>query len=197
MSSRELIESLRRAGEENIRVVQRKAEQEAAALQAAAAQKIIDLQKEYGAERLAAVSGDELRRASSEALNRARALRLDVEKTLADSLYSIARFSLSRLRDDRYPLVFEKLVRELPSQPWMTVRVNGADVDLARKYFPAAEILAVGSISGGVDVIMADGSMRVINTFEKRLERIWIDLLPEIVNDAYREVADGSSPQSQ
>src|SRR5271169_1316380 len=121
MSSREVIESLRRAGEENIRVVKREAEQETAALQAAAVQKIVDLQKEYGAERLAAVSGDELRRARAEASNSARALRLDVEKAFADGLYSIARFSLSRLRDDRYPMVFEKLVQELPALPWMIV----------------------------------------------------------------------------
>lgn len=196
MSSRELIESLRRAGEENIRVVKREAEQETAALQAAAVQKIVDLQKEYGAERLAAVSGDELRRARAEASNSARALRLDVEKAFADGLYSIARFSLSRLRDDRYPMVFERLVQELPALPWMIVRVHSLDVELARKYFPTAEILAVGSISGGIDVITADGSIRVINTFEKRLERIWIDLLPQIINDAYREVGDGSSSKS-
>jgi V/A-type H+/Na+-transporting ATPase subunit E len=196
MSSRELIESLRRAAEENIRVVKREAEQEAAALQVAAVQKIVDLQKEYGAERLAAVSGDELRRARSEASNSARAFRLDVEKAFAEGLYSIARFSLSRLRDDRYPMVFERLVKELPALPWTIVRVHASDVDLARKYFPTAEILAVGSISGGVDVITADGSIRVINTFEKRLERIWIDLLPQIFNDAYREVGDGSSSKS-
>ena len=196
MSSVELIESLRRAGEENIRAVKRDAEQETAALQAAVARKIADLQKQYG-ERLAAVSGDELRRASAEASNRARALRLGVETTLADSLYSIARFSLHQLRDDRYPAVFEKLVRELPALPWKIVRVHEADVDLARKYFPDAEISPVKHISGGVDVAMADGAIRVINTFEKRLERIWTDLLPQMVNEVYREVADGSSPQSR
>ncbi|HYA86004.1 MAG TPA: V-type ATP synthase subunit E [Nitrospirota bacterium] len=192
MSSRELIESLRRAAEESSHVVKREAEKEAAALQAAAAQKIADLQKQC-AERLAAVSGDELRRAHAEASNRARAFRLTAEKTLADSLYSIARFSLHQLRDDHYPAVFEKLVRELPALPWKIVRVHAADIDLARKYFPDAQILPVGHISGGVDVTVADGSIEVINTFEKRLERLWTDLLPQMVNDVYREVADGPS----
>jgi len=196
MSSRELIESLRRAGEENIRIVRRKAEEETAALQAATAQKIADLKKHYE-ERLAAVSGDEGRRASAEASNRARAFRLSAEKTLADSLYSIARFSLHQLRDERYPAVFEKLVQELPALPWKVVHVHAADVDLARKYFPDAEIVSAGHISGGVDVAMADGAIRVINTFEKRLERIWTDLLPQMVNDVYREVTDGPSLQSR
>ncbi len=118
---------------------------------------------------LAVVSGDELRRARAEASSRARALRLDAEETLADSLYSIARFSLHQLRDDRYPAVFEKLVRELPALQWKSVRVNTADVDLARKYFPDAEISPVGHISGGVEVTMADGAIRVINTFEKEI----------------------------
>jgi V/A-type H+/Na+-transporting ATPase subunit E len=196
MSSVELIESLRRAGEENVRAVKREAEQEAAALQAGAAQKIADLRKHH-AEQLAAVSGDELRRARADASNRARALKLGAEKTLADSLYSIARFSLHRLRDDRYPEVFEKLVRELPALPWKIVQVPAEDVDLARKYFPDADIAPVGHISGGIDVATADGTIRVINTFEKRLERFWTDLLPQMVHDVYREVGDGPSAQSR
>lgn len=189
-----MIESLRQAGEENLRVVEREAEQETAALQAATAQKIADLRKQY-AERLTVVIGEELRRARAEASNRARKLRLDAEKTLADSLFSIARFSLHQLRDERYPVVFEKLVRELPDLPWKIVRVHAADVDLARKYFPGADIAPVSHISGGVDVAMADGTIRVINTFEKRLERMWNDLLPQMVNDVYREVADGAAPK--
>jgi vacuolar-type H+-ATPase subunit E/Vma4 len=196
MSSVELIESLRRAGEENARLVKREAEQEAAALQEAAARKIADLQKQY-AEQLAAVSDEESRRARAEATNRARVLRLGVEKTLSETLYSIACFSLNRLRDDRYPAVFEKLVRELPALQWKIVQVHEADVDLARKFFPDAEISPVGQISGGVDVTTADGTIRVVNTFEKRLERFWADLLPQMIGDLYREVGDGSSPQSR
>jgi V/A-type H+-transporting ATPase subunit E len=194
MSSRELIESLRRAGEENIRALKQEAERQATTLKSTASEKIADLRKQY-ADQLTVVTGDELRRARAEASNRARDLRLSAEKTLADSLFSIARFSLHQLRDDRYPAVFEKLVKELPPLPWKVVRVHANDVALAQKYFPGAEIEPVGHISGGVDVAIADGTVRVINTFEKRLERIWAELLPQMVNDVCREVAGGTSPE--
>jgi vacuolar-type H+-ATPase subunit E/Vma4 len=196
MSSRELIESLRQAGEASIRAQRQEAEQETAGLQARAAQKIAALQKQY-AERLSTVSSEELRRARAEAANRARSLRLAAEQTLADSLFSIARFSLRQLRDDRYPAVFERLVRELPALPWNIVRVNSADVDLAKKYFPGADIAGVSHISGGVDVSMADGTVRVINTLEKRLERVWSELLPQMVDDVYREVGDAAASESR
>ena len=196
MSSKELIESLRRTSEENIRVLRQEAEKEAAELQAAASQKIADLRKQY-ADQLAMVCGEELRRALAEGTNRAREFRLVAEQTLSDSLYSAARFSLRQLRDDRYPAVFEKLVKELPVLPWKVVQVNAADVDLAKQFFPDAEITPVSHIAGGVDVALDDGTIRVINTFEKRLERAWAELLPQLVNDVYREVSDGASPESR
>ena len=190
MSSRELIESLRAASKEKIRLIQQEAEQEAKALQTAKEEKLEGLRKRY-ADRLASAEGEESLLAVADAGNRARALRLDAEKVLSDRLVSIARSSLHLLRDSNYPAVFEKLVRELPSFAWKLVRVNPADVSMARKYFPDAEIVPVEIISGGVDATLADGTIRIINTFEKRLERAWVEMLPLLVKDIYREVSDG------
>jgi hypothetical protein len=50
MGSRELIESLRRAGEENIRCIKRDAEQKAEAKQASLATKIAELRRRYADE---------------------------------------------------------------------------------------------------------------------------------------------------
>ncbi len=196
MSSKELIESLRLGGEESVRVLRLEAEKEAAELQAAAAQKLADLRRQY-ADQLAAVCEEESRRALAEGAGRAREFRLAAEQTLADSLYSIARFSLRQLRDDQYPAVFEKLVKELPALPWKAVRVNAADVDLAKRFFPDAEITSVSHIAGGLEVTIEDGTIRVINTFEKRLERAWAELLPQMVGDVYREASDGASAGPQ
>lgn len=189
-----MIESLRRVGEESIRVLRQQAEKEATELQAAAVQKLGDLRKQH-ADQLSVVCGEESRRALAEGASRARVFRLAAEQTLSDSLYSIARFSLRQLRDDRYPAVFEKLVKELPQLSWKVVRVNAADVDLAKRFFPDADISPVSHIAGGVDVSIDDGTIRVINTFEKRLERAWAELLPQMVGDVYREVSDGTSPE--
>ncbi len=195
MSSRELIESLRRSGDEKIRLLRQEAEQEAGALRAAASAKIEELRKQY-ADKLSAAAGEETIRALAEAGNKARTLRLAAEKVLSDRLLSVSRASLQQLRDAAYPAIFEKMVLELPSLAWNLVRVHPADVNLARKYFPEAEIVPVETISGGVDATVRDGTIRVVNTLEKRLERAWNELLPPMVKDAYREVSDGASPET-
>lgn len=196
MSSQALIESLRLSGEEKVRLIRQEAEQEAKALQEAAAGKIEERRKNY-ADKLTSLEGEETLHALAEAGSRARRVRLEAEKALSDRLYSIARSSLHLLRDNGYPAVFEKLALELPSFPWKLVRVNPADVGLARKHFPGAEIIPVENIAGGMDATLADSTVRVINTFEKRLERAWSELIPLLVKDVYREVSDGASAQSR
>lgn len=193
MSSRELIESLRKAGEESLRLLRKNAELEAEDAGKAVVEKISALRKRY-ADELAAAAGEEARRGLAEAGSRARAVRLASEKTLADRLFQTARASLAHLRNDGYPAVFEQLALELPPLPWKMVRVNPADIDLARKFLSDAEIVPVESIAGGLDAAVADGSIRVINTFEKRLEQLWADLLPLLIRDVYQEVSD-EAPQ--
>ena len=192
MSSRELIESLRRAGEENLRLLRKNAEQEAEAAGAALADRISALRKRY-ADELAAAAGEEARRGLAEAGGRARAIRLESERTLSDRLFRVACDTLQHLRHDGYPVVFEQLVLELPALPWKIVRVNPADVDLARKYLRDAEVVPVESIAGGLDAAVADGTIRAVNTFEKRLEQLWADLLPLLIRDVYQEVSDEAS----
>jgi len=192
MGSRELIESLRRAGEESIRLLRKDAEQEAEAMQASLSKQIEELSKHY-ADELAAAENEESRRAIVEAGSRMRAIRLAAEKTLSDRLFSITQASITQLRHDGYPAIFEKLARELPALPWKFVRVHPADIDIARKHLSGAEIVPVETIAGGMDASNADGTIRVNNTFEKRLELAWVDLLPLLIRDVYQEVSDGAS----
>jgi vacuolar-type H+-ATPase subunit E/Vma4 len=192
MGARELIESLRRASEESIRLHRKEAEQEAEAMQVSLVKRIAELRKHY-ADELAAVEQEESRRARAETGSRVRAIKLAAEKTLSDRLFSIARASLTQLRRDGYPASFEKLERELPSLPWKLVRVHPADIDLARKHLSDAEIVPMETITGGMDAEMEDGTIRVINTFEKRLELVWADLLPLLISDVYQEVSDGAA----
>jgi vacuolar-type H+-ATPase subunit E/Vma4 len=192
MGSRELIESLRRASEESIRLQRTEAEQEVAALQDSLSRQIADLRRQY-ADKLAVAENEEFRLARADAGSRARTIKLDAEKTISDRLFSIARTSLSQLRQDGYPAIFEKLVQELPSLPWVRVRVHPADIDLARRRFPGAEIVSAETITGGMDAAIADGGIVVVNTFEKRLELAWADLLPLLISDVYQEASDGAS----
>jgi vacuolar-type H+-ATPase subunit E/Vma4 len=191
MGSRELIESLRRASEESIRLFRQDAEREAEVMQDSLSKKIAELRRHYDDE-LVAAGNEEARRGIAEAGIRVRAIKLDAEKTISDRLFLIARESLAPLRNDGYQAIFEKLARELPALSWKLVRVHPADVDLARKYLPDAEIVPVETITGGLDASNAEGTIRVINTFEKRLELAWADMLPLLISDIYQEISDGA-----
>ncbi len=190
MSCKELIESLRKTADERVRLLQEEAEREARAIKA-------DLSRRLEERRADAIRMQEAARrdAAAQALSsanvRARLLRLSAEQALSARLRDAAGSCLAVLRDAGYDAVFEKLARELPAVSWKTVRVNPGDVALAGKIFPGAEIVPDPSITGGMDVSARDGSIRVANTFEKRLERAWGDMLPLLIREIYREVSDG------
>ncbi len=192
MSCRELLESLRRGGDEKVRTLWREAEEEAAKIRAEVAVRINCLRVD--STRLRSVKGDAiLGEALSEASGRVRLQKLAAEKAVSERFFSSTLASLPQLREQGYSAVFEKLVLELPCLPWQLVQVNPADIVLAKKHFPQAEIVPDGKISGGVDVTAEGGLIRVVNTFEKRLERAWDDLLPILIKDVYQEVSDGTS----
>lgn len=196
MGSQELIDSLRRAGEEGIRHLQQDAERDAEFMRSSLAGKTGELRKRF-ADEVAAFARDETRRVLAEEGGRARSIRLESEKALSDRLLSVALASLARLRHDRYPEIFEKMARELPPLPWKIVRVNPVDKELANRHFPDAEIMLVETISGGMDAETADRAINVVNTFEKRIERAWAELLPLLINDVYQEASDGASQNSR
>ncbi len=40
-----------------------------------------------------------------------------------------------------------------------------------------------------------EGKIRVVNTFEKRLENAWLEILPELIKDAYGKIAECGVPE--
>jgi len=195
MSCRELIDSLKKAADERVLLMRQEAEREAGAAKADVARRL-EQRRDEAKRREAVVQRDANARALSAANNRARGIRLSAEKELSARLEAAAASSLPALRKAGYETAFEKMARELPVLAWHTVRVNPGDIALAEKYFPGAEIVPDLNITGGMDVSTKDGSIRVINTFEKRLERAWSDMLPLLIRDVYGEGSDGTSAAS-
>jgi V/A-type H+/Na+-transporting ATPase subunit E len=191
MSCRELIESLRRAGDEKVRSLWQDAEAEAGRVRIEIAGRVERLRAEYSRS-LSTRAAAAMAAAVSEAHARSRQARLTAETTLSGALFNAAVGSLPRLRDDGYGRVFEQMAQELPSLAWQSVRVNPADIGLAKKHFPAAELVPDETISGGMDATAEGGAVRVVNTLEKRLERAWRDMLPLLIKDVYQEVSDGT-----
>jgi V/A-type H+-transporting ATPase subunit E len=182
MGCKELIGSLRAAGDEKLKAIRAEAEQEAERVRADAARRIEALQEER-ARKHAAEAAKQSEALMAEANRTVRAIGLRAERALAERLYSAARASLPTLRNVGYRDVFTGFARELPQFTWKTVRVNPGDVALAREQFPEAEVLAEPGIIGGLEAASDGNRVQVVNTFEKRLERIWEEMLPDIMKE--------------
>ncbi len=182
MGYKELVEALKTEGEEKIRTIRQQAETEVEAIKAEAAKKIEQIRAEH--ERTLTIAIKEQADAIvSDAAAGVRAIRLKAEKELTDRLYRQALSSLSLLRGNRYEEVFDALVKELPRFHWEVVKVNPADVTIAKTRFPSAEIIPDPMITGGFEAMDKEGRIHVINTFEKRIERVWSEILPVLVKE--------------
>jgi V/A-type H+-transporting ATPase subunit E len=193
MSCKELIASLRKAADERVRALWSDAEDEAGKIRANAEERLVQLRQDLDRKQLL-LAGERSARAEADAQKRSRIISLSAERRLSERLYAEALSMLETLREQGYESFFAALARELPDAGWQTVRVNPKDAALARKMFPGAELVPDEKITGGMDVSAGAGTVRVVNTFEKRLERAWGDLQPELIRDAYDEVnGEGAS----
>jgi V/A-type H+-transporting ATPase subunit E len=124
-------------------------------------------------------------------------MRLAALGELSERLSRLAVSLLTQLREQQYGELFDALVRELPPYAWETVRVNPEDSAMAGRYFPEAEIVPDPHISGGMEVNGDGGRIRIVNTLEKRLERGWPELLPDLIDVAYREIEQNAFTQDR
>ena len=187
MGYRELIESLRKEGENKIQLLWNEAETQAKKIREKVSSRIEQIKKER--EKIQAeITKEQEELILSKAKARARRIKLSAEKALSDRLFSLALSSLSELRNNRYKEIFTSLINELPDMKWKEVRVNPVDIKIAQGFFPDARIIPDNSIAGGLEVKTENERMHVINTFEKRLERAWEDLLPRLIRYIYKEI---------
>jgi vacuolar-type H+-ATPase subunit E/Vma4 len=180
----ELIASLWQEAEKKIGAIIRETGEEESKIEKEARLRISRLREE-SQQRCSSASRKRIAEVISEAEKKARLIKITEDLRLSERLYRISHASLSRLRNREYEGFFKDMAAELPPLPWKTVRVNHEDTGIARKYFPGAEIITDEGISGGMDVMTGDGKFRVINTFEKRLERAWGDIFPHLMKEDY------------
>jgi vacuolar-type H+-ATPase subunit E/Vma4 len=184
MDCESLIESLWRDGEKKIQEIEAETKEEVDRIETEISLKITALKENCDKN----VFSDSEKRAEdilAEAEQRAALIGISTSRELSVRLYQLARGSLLLLRNERYGDVFTALAAELPSLPWKSVRVNPGDAGIARQCFPGAEIVVDEAISGGMDVMTADGKIRIISTFEKRLERAWEEMISDLLQEAY------------
>lgn len=196
MGHRELIESLRKDGEESINRLWSDVKAEAEKIEEDASRKVDELREKYGQKQETEIRQQE-EAVLAEAGNRARSIRLSAERALSERLFPLAESSLGALRTAEYNEVFKLLIRELPDRTWEEVQVNPRDADITREHFPDARITSDDTIAGGLRVLRAEGKICIANTFKNRLEKAWEDLLPVLINATYEEISSHeSSPES-
>lgn len=196
MGYEELIDALRREAKERIAAIWREAEIKAGHARSEAQARLDRLSGEHR-RRLAAGGGDEVVAILADAENKARRMRLEALEQLSERLYCLARSSLPRLREPGAAEMFAALVRELPSNSWESVRVNPADVEIAGRFFSGAKITPDDSVSGGFEVLGGAGRICIDNTLEKRLERIWRELLPDLVSAVWLELGSDDAAEDR
>ncbi|GAB4535803.1 MAG: hypothetical protein Fur0020_03370 [Thermodesulfovibrionia bacterium] len=179
-----LIASLKRKAEETIHSIWMEAGDEIEVLKEEASKRLKEIRERY--EGIKEVSSRDAREwIISEARQQEREIRLKAEDNLSKRLFEIALNGLGVLRNRDYHTIFSMLVMEIPQLKWGKVEVNPMDVEMAGRYFPMAEVIPNEGIIGGFVVFTMDGKVCVDNTFNKRLERAWDELLPMIIRDVY------------
>jgi vacuolar-type H+-ATPase subunit E/Vma4 len=120
--------------------------------------------------------------ATSAAERDARDIRMNALIALANRLHQLALAELPYMRTQDSEQIFCSLATELPDLKWDRLRIHPADQALAQRQFPDAQIECDAKISGGVDVEVQGGCIRVNNTLEARLETVWPEVLSTLVH---------------
>lgn len=180
MGRRELLEALQREGRETMAAITANSAAKEQELRTKAEERCTELQQEHERELELLCSGRK-QTLIAKAAREATLIRLRAEHALALRLQERAFSTLSQLRRGDAEEPFRTLAAELPDVPWQTIWTTPGDTILAAAYFPGATIIPDESLTGGLKAAAAERSLTVDNTLEKRLERLWPDLLPNLI----------------
>ena len=193
MGYQELIAALHQDGEAQVETIRRENDAAAEQIRAETSARLQQLRSDSD-RKLAAAIATETKGRLAAAAQRVRMIRLAAERELAQRLFALAQRSLKLVAAQDGESLFVSLAAELPPGGWEEIKVNPLAVEVARRLFPEAEILTDASISGGLEVSRGGGTLRIVNTLEKRLERGWPEILPLLLQEVCQEtVRDGTA----
>ena len=180
MGRRELLEALQRDGREKVAAITGQRAEQKERLRAEIASKIVVLQQKHEVQRELLCSGRQ-RQLLAKADREAALIRLRAEHALGLRLHERARNFLPQLYADDAERLFPLLAAELPALPWQTIWTTPAAISAAAALFPTATIVADPELTGGIKAALAEDILTVDNTLATRLEKLWPDLLPQLM----------------
>lgn len=182
MGRNELLAALQRDGQEKMAAISGQQAAEEERLRAATAERIATLRQEHEQE-CAALCSARQRQILAKAEREAALLRLRAEHALALRLHACARHVLPQFYQHDAERLLPLLAAELPTLPWQTISTTPGDTARAAALFPTATIVADPELAGGIKAATAANAFTVDNTMETRLEKLWPDLLPQLLAD--------------
>jgi len=190
----ELINTLKKNEQKQIDDIWQQARTEADSLRKQIAEAIAKITEEH-ADQLASACRKSVRVIVAEAEMMARKKKLFAYQDLDEVLHATAINQLPKLREHGYENVFAQLAKELPDSQWEKLIVNPSDMDLAAKFFDKNIVQPDTAINGGLIAVNAGGKIIVDNTFEKRLERQWSHILPELIKRIEEKYGESESTE--
>jgi vacuolar-type H+-ATPase subunit E/Vma4 len=191
----ELLNTLKKNEQKQIDDIWQAAQNQAEILRTQVAEAITQSTKSH-AEQLASACQKSMRSIFLETEIKTREKKLYAYQALDQALRNAAILQLPQLREHNYEETFADLVAELPERQWEKIVVNPGDLDLAGKFFAADIVHPDAAISGGLVAVTANGRIIVDNTFEKRLERKWQQILPAIIAELEKRYENSGSAES-
>ena len=195
MGLEELIHTLRKNEQKQKDDIWQAVNTEADALREQVAEAIADITKKQ-AEQLASACQKSMRAIYADAEIKTREKKLFAFQAPDQPLKKAAAKNLPALRQNNYKNVFAFLVAELPEREWEKIVVNYADLEVAAKFFAADIIQPDAAISGGLIAAAVKGKIIVDNTFEKRLARKWLDILPAMITEFEKRYEKSGSAEN-
>ncbi len=194
MGLEELINTLKKNEQKQIDDIWQQTRAEADSIRKQVAEAIAKITEEH-ADQLASACRKSVRVIVAEADMKARKKKLFAYQGLDELLHATAINQLPKLREHGYENVFAQLAKELPDSQWEKIIVNPSDVDLAAKFFDKNIVHPDTAIVGGLIAVNAGGRLVVDNTFEKRLERQWSHILPELIKRIEEKYGESESTE--
>jgi vacuolar-type H+-ATPase subunit E/Vma4 len=115
------------------------------------------------------------------------AYELEIENSIASLCKKNANEVLQRLWEESSEDFFKRKSDLSNIGKFKVVYVNERDNKLAKKYFLDLEIRCDPNISGGFILENEDETFYVDNTLNSRLEKVWDDILKDVIRDIYEK----------